>query len=73
MRDTDYLTDTEILALLRDDEPDTSSSPVLMVTQEDAEKPGSAFAVKPAAPSASSEDDTSVALETQSIQLESVT
>ena len=39
-RDTDYLTDAEILAMLRDDEQDTSSSPVLTVPKEDTETTG---------------------------------
>ena len=72
-RDTKFLTDAEIFSLLRDEEPDVSSFPVLALARGDTETPGTASAVKPAAPTASSEDDTPVAPETQSIQLEPVT
>ena len=63
-RDTKFLTDAEIFSLLRDEEPDVSSFPVLALARGDTETPGTASAVKPAVPTASSEDDTPVAPET---------
>ena len=72
-RDTDYLTDAEILVLLCDEEPKTISSPILTVAQQDTKTPGAASAAKSAAPNSSSEEDTPVAPEMQSIQLEPVT